>query len=115
MIIDADVRGICQSYTPAQSFAQLVQAIVTSEGDIVKAVQCSDDSIKTREQAIRVVCRSAIHRMTDWVQQDHPHEFVAYMGSKWAPVGAENDPHSLNANWVPNVSKLWVGTEATSA
>ena len=107
--IDADVRGICQSYSPAQSFLQLVQAIVTAEGDIVRAVQCSDDTVQTREQAIRVVCRSVIHRMCDWVQQDHPHEFVTYMGSKWAPIGAMNDPKSLNVNWVPNVSKLWAG------
>lgn len=108
-MIDPDVRGICASYTPAQSFAQLVQAIVTAEGNIVKAVQCSEPSVTTREQAIKVVCRSVIHRMSDWVQQDHPREFVIYLGSYWAPLNAENDPKGLNANWVPNVSKLWTG------
>lgn len=109
MTLDPDVRGICATYTPALSFAQLVQAILTAEGNIVKAVQCSDPTVTTRDAAIRIVCRSVIHRMSDWVQQDHPHEFVNYMGGYWAPLNAANDPTHLNANWAPNVAKLWTG------
>ena len=29
--------------------------------------------------------------------------FLIYLGSKYAPIGADNDPHGLNKNWVPNV------------
>lgn len=111
-MIDPTVRGVCASYSAAASFAALVQAIVTAEGGnvaIIKAVQCSDPTVTTLEGALKVVCRSVIHRMSDWVQQDHPHEFVTYMGSFWAPIGVQNDPTNLNANWAPNVSKLWTG------
>jgi hypothetical protein len=31
-------------------------------------------------------------------------DFVQYLGSKYAPVGAENDPSNLNKNWHKNVS-----------
>lgn len=105
--MDADVLTVCATFTSAPSFAQLVQAIVTAEGNIVKAVQCSDASVTTREEAIRVVCRSVIHRMSDWIKEDHPREFVNYMGSKWAPVGATNDPTNLNQNWPNNVAHGW--------
>ncbi len=36
--------------------------------------------------------------------------FVTYLGASWAPVGAANDPRGLNANWVGNVRRLWLGT-----
>lgn len=26
--------------------------------------------------------------------------------SRWAPQGASNDPHGMNASWLPNVSKM---------
>lgn len=29
--------------------------------------------------------------------------FVDFMQQRWAPIGAENDPKNLNANWSPNV------------
>ena len=30
-------------------------------------------------------------------------DYLAYLGSKYAPVGAANDPTGLNRNWVKNV------------
>lgn len=32
---------------------------------------------------------------------------IAKIGSKYAPVGAANDPRGLNKNWVPNVTSLY--------
>lgn len=31
-------------------------------------------------------------------------DFIAFMGARWAPVGAQNDPTGLNQNWVDNVT-----------
>ena len=107
MIIETDVHVICAGYTPAQSFAQLVQSIITAEGNILKAVQCSDSTVTTREQAIHVVCRSIIHRQNDYLLKFYPLAFSMYMGSFWAPIGAANDPTNLNKNWASNVAKLW--------
>ena len=30
-------------------------------------------------------------------------DFIAFLGRRWAPVGAENDPKGLNRFWVDNV------------
>jgi len=34
--------------------------------------------------------------------------FIAYLGAKYAPIGAGNDPSGLNANWITNVT-TWYG------
>lgn len=34
-------------------------------------------------------------------------KFIAYFASIWAPVGASNDPNSLNANWHTNCAKFY--------
>ena len=116
MTIDPDVRGIGTQYGGAQSLMSLVQAIVTAEGNIVAAVRCSVEDLDqkaaaksrtVREEAIHFTYQSVIHRMSDWIKEDHPREFVMYLGSKWAPVGAANDPTGLNAFWMKNVSTLW--------
>ena len=39
-----------------------------------------------------------------WVKAGKPGDFIKFLGSKYAPIGAENDPTGLNANWVRNVS-----------
>lgn len=39
--------------------------------------------------------------------------FVEFMGRRWAPVGAENDPHNLNANWTGNVKRAYEGSGVT--
>ena len=105
MTIDADVLATARYFgvDPA-----LIQAVVQAEGNILKAVQCSLPSVKTREEALRVLCRSAVHALSDYVKtQTMPDVFVAFWGARWAPVGAKNDPHSLNRNWASNVTRLW--------
>jgi hypothetical protein len=89
-----------------------VQSIVEAEGGtaaIIKAVQCSLPKVTTLEAALEVVCISTCHRMSDFIAADpeRAKEFVKYFGSFWAPLGVTNDPHHLNENWVPNVTKLW--------
>jgi hypothetical protein len=88
-----------------------VQAVVQTEGDIVKAVQCSDPSITTRDLALRVLCRSLIHALWLFAAND-PKAFVSLFGSRWAPVGVENDPHDLNVHFIPNMLALWTSSHA---
>ena len=106
MTLDPDVRGVAQRFGLD---AFLVQAVVNAEGNIVRAVQCSLPSVQTREQALDVLCRSAVHAMSDYIRltPQARAEFVAFWGERWAPVGAKNDPRNLNSNWVDNVRRLW--------
>lgn len=106
MQIDEDVARIARHYGVD---AALIQAVVIAEGDILKAVQCSLPNTRTREEAIGITCRSAAHAMSDWIKarQAFRTGFVSFWASRWAPVGAENDPTALNKNWPTNVLKAW--------
>jgi hypothetical protein len=105
MTIQTDVRGIAASFNLDVA---LVQAIVNAEGNIVAAVRCSYPNVSTREEAIRILCRSIVHGMRDYiVGQGLAGDFVASFSRKWAPVNVANDPQHLNENWPNNVRKLW--------
>lgn len=106
MTIDPDVARVAQEFDldPA-----LVQAVVIAEGNIVRAVQCSQPDITTRERAIRATCRTIVHRLWLFAKEQQASAFVNYMGATWAPVGAKNDPKGLNKNWPGNVLRLWTG------
>ena len=103
-VIDPDVRRIATRFGVDP---ELIQAVVRAEGDILKAVRCSIPTVRDREHAIEITCRSAAHAMSDYIKANHGRAFVEFWGKRWAPIGAANDPTSLNKNWPVNVSKLW--------
>ena len=41
-----------------------------------------------------------------WVKAGKPKPFIEYLGDRYCPVGAENDPNGLNKHWINNV-KHW--------
>lgn len=48
----------------------------------------------------RQACINTIaHAKRDYVSGD----FIEFLGNRYAPVGADNDPNNLNKNWVKNV------------
>jgi hypothetical protein len=110
MTIERDVLAVARRFglDPA-----LLQAVANAEGDIVRAVQCSLPSVTTREDALCVTARSAVHAMCDWIKAagqdraERKQSFLAFWAGRWAPPGAENDPNNLNANWPMNVGRLW--------
>ena len=40
-----------------------------------------------------------------WINE-RPAKFIDFMQRRWAPIGAENDPKNLNANWAPGVRAI---------
>jgi hypothetical protein len=104
--IDPDVRAIAARFGLDP---RLIQAVVKAEGNILRAVQCSVPSVTTREKALDVTCRSAVHAMGDFLEEQGLRaQFVDRWAQRWAPVGAENDPTALNANWPTNVKAFWL-------
>lgn len=106
MTIAPDVRLAAQHWGLPASW---VQAVILAEGDgphFVKAVQCSVPTVQNRAQAIEVLCRSLTHRLADYATGLVTGDFWSYFASRWAPIGVANDPHDLNANWLPNVRKF---------
>jgi hypothetical protein len=40
-----------------------------------------------------------------WEKEGEPGDFITYLGNRYAPRKATNDPNNLNKNWIKNVSK----------
>jgi len=58
-------------------------------------------------QAGWAVC-TVVKNYYRWVQykRDRVEPFVVFLGKRYCPVGAGNDPGGLNVHWVKNVSKF---------
>lgn len=104
--IDKDVERIAKSFGVDP---ELIQSVVTAEGDILAAVRCSVPTADSRDEAIAILCRSAGHAMSDFIHDNCAATFVAFWGARWAPVGVKNDPKGLNKNWDKNVDANWPG------
>ena len=105
MAVDPDVYRIAKRWGMDPT---LIQAVVKAEGNILRAVQCSIPSVKTREEAIEITCRSAVHALCDFLDDSRLRpEFVNFWAARWAPQGAVNDPTGLNQNWAGNVLEIW--------
>lgn len=115
MTIEPDVDAVARYFGEDP---KLLQAIVTAEGDILKAVRCSVPSCADRREALQITCRTVNRRRREFLHtlgSKAEQAFVAYLGASWAPVGASNDPRRLNANWVGNVRRLWLGTDVAGS
>ncbi len=52
----------------------------------------------------RQACINTIkHALRDWNGKG---DFIVFLGSRYAPIGAKNDPKGLNKNWVRNVRRF---------
>lgn len=51
----------------------------------------------------RQACLNTIaHARRDFKGQG---DFIEFLGSRYAPIGATNDPNNLNKNWITNVKR----------
>lgn len=52
----------------------------------------------------RSYCLNTIRNNTKrFINQTKHDDFLSFLASRYAPVGAENDPNNLNKNWLKNV------------
>lgn len=91
---------------PTPEVNHLIDAMTRAEGGqdaMVRAVRCSMACADYAE-ARRIAANTIAHAAVDFVIGEHGFQtFVRFLGNRWAPVGATNDPTNLNANWVTNV------------
>ena len=84
---------------------------------IVTAIRYAENGGKGREYGIlhpRVKptyrsqagwCAATVQKNYDrWVKAGQPGAFVVYLGKRYCPVGAKNDPQGLNRHWIKNVT-----------
>lgn len=88
---------------------QLADAIYKAEGGNktkhpygILSVKC-----KTTQDCRQICINSIKHNLTRFKKNRGatvtPEAFIAFMGARWAPVNATNDPEGLNKHWVKNV------------
>jgi hypothetical protein len=92
-----------------QKMQELIDAMVVAEGGeqaFIRAVQCSIPHVTDYPTARQVAYNSIMHASWDQAMKD-PGAFITFLGSRWCPVGAANDPHHLNQYWVQNVQNAY--------
>jgi len=49
-------------------------------------------------------CAATVQKNWDrWQKTDKRLDFITFLGTKYAPIGADNDPNKLNYHWIKNV------------
>jgi len=49
-------------------------------------------------------CAATVQKTYDrWTKAGSPGDFITFLGKRYCPVGAENDPSGLNRHWIKNV------------
>lgn len=81
---------------------------VLSESADTYEAQARIAALSIRNNSYRYVAR-----FKEWptdAQGGLSEAFTKFMAARWAPVGATNDPTSLNANWPRNVWRVYRGS-----
>ena len=84
---------------------KIADAIFKAEGGTNTHYPYGIVSVKTTNP--RQVCLNTIkNNFIRFQTAGSKGDFIEFLGSKYCPVGAANDPHGLNKNWVKNVKKF---------
>ena len=52
-------------------------------------------------------CAATVQKNYDrWVKAGRKGDYVTFLGKRYCPIGADNDPNGLNKHWIPNVKKF---------
>jgi len=103
-------------------FNRLISAMIRAEGGqdaFLRAVRCSLPETKDFNEALRIAHNTVYHALWDFSFRSasrydmRPTDFIEFLGARWAPCGAANDPTNLNANWVKNVKAIFYGRPQT--
>jgi hypothetical protein len=68
----------------------------------IKSINTFGDKDKAKK-----ICINTINN--NWIRYNNQSKYTNYiefLGSRYCPIGANNDPKGLNKNWVSNVKKL---------
>ena len=90
--------GLCTAEAPTD--AQIADAIFIAEGGHNTNYPYGILT-KYKHTTPRQACLNTIaHARRDWNGKG---DFIEFLGARYCPVGAANDPTGLNKNWIKNV------------
>lgn len=108
----------------AKQFQDAVEVNIRPElraelAPIVAAIRYAENGGKGREYGIlhpRVKptyrsqagwCAATVQKNYDrWLKADTKLSFIEFLGHRYCPIGADNDPDGLNKHWIQNVGHL---------
>jgi hypothetical protein len=84
---------------------EIADAIYQAEGGSKAKVPYGILSIKVEgDQEARRICLNTIrNNRVRFANQSIFTDYIEFLGSRYCPIGADNDPQGLNKNWVKNV------------
>lgn len=106
----------------AESFQDAIKVNIRAEcremlSPIVSAIRYAENGGKGKEYGIlhpRVKptyrsqagwCAATVQKNYDrWVKAGSKGDFISFLGARYCPIGAENDPNGLNKHWIKNVT-----------
>ena len=113
----------------AESFVDAIKVNIRPElrselAPVVAAIRFAENGRKGREYGIlhpRVKptyrsqagwCAATVQKNYDrWTKAGSKGDFITFLGNRYCPVGAENDPTGLNKHWIKNVRKLFLSLQ----
>lgn len=99
------LAGAARAAIPEGYAERVADAIWLAEGGKKAKVSHGILSVKTKDP--RGVCLNTVRNTWGrWESAGKPGDFIDFLGSRYAPVGAANDPKGLNKNWPRNVRSL---------
>ena len=110
-VIAVVASAYAQQYAPINPTYQsnVVAAIYKAEGGAntrypygIKSVDCGGDVSKARKICFNTVRNNYIR----WQAAGKTNDFIQFLGARYCPIGAKDDPRNLNSNWVRNVKKI---------
>ena len=84
----------------------IVNAIYLAEGGAKTKYPYGILSIDTKGDVAyaRKICYNTVrNNKVRFNNQEKYTDYIEFLGSRYCPIGAENDPKGLNKNWVKNV------------
>jgi len=84
----------------------IVNAIYIAEGGANTKYPYGIVSIDTKGDEVyaRKICFNTVrNNKVRFMKQEEYKCYIEFLGSRYAPIGAKNDPKGLNKNWVKNV------------
>lgn len=92
-----------KEYTPSEYCAAIYQA----EGGKKAKKPYGVLSVKCEADSCRRVCENTVrNNFQRYLEYGHENydTYIEFLASRYAPIGADNDPNNLNQNWIKNVS-----------
>ena len=94
---------ICTAHAEEYTDEAIVNAIRKAEGSWtygIKSIKCATN-VECRKICLRTVQNNK-KRFMLYGFKKYP-DYLSFLASKYAPIGAGNDPSGLNKNWLKNV------------